>query len=80
MALRIRFVTDERKICSPQSGRKGFLEAKLQLRAKLYRNIYRCKIEVSMAVTMENAVFWDIRTHFVPHRRQITSPLQSPDG
>jgi hypothetical protein len=25
---------------------------------------------------MKNAVFWDIKTHFVPHRRHITSPLQ----
>jgi hypothetical protein len=29
---------------------------------------------------MRNAVFWDIKTHFVPHRRHITSPLQSPAG
>jgi hypothetical protein len=29
---------------------------------------------------MNNAVFWDIETQFVPHRRQITSPLQSPAG
>jgi hypothetical protein len=26
---------------------------------------------------MKNAAFWDIKTHFVPHRRHITSPLQS---
>jgi hypothetical protein len=31
-----------------------------------------------MAVTMKNVVFWDIKTQFVPHRRHITSPLQSP--
>jgi hypothetical protein len=31
-----------------------------------------------MAVTMKNAVFWDIKTPFVLHRRHITSPLQSP--
>jgi hypothetical protein len=30
------------------------------------------------AVTMKNVVFWDIDTQFVPHRRHITSPLQSP--
>jgi hypothetical protein len=23
-------------------------------------------------------VFWDIETQFVPHRRHVTSPLQSP--
>jgi hypothetical protein len=27
---------------------------------------------------MKNVVFWDIKTHFVPHRRHIKSPLQSP--
>jgi hypothetical protein len=26
---------------------------------------------------MKNAVFWDIKTQFVPHRRHITSPLKS---
>jgi hypothetical protein len=26
---------------------------------------------------MKNGVFWDIKTQFVPHMRQITSPLQS---
>jgi hypothetical protein len=29
---------------------------------------------------MKNAVFWDIETQFVPHRRHITSPLQFPAG
>jgi hypothetical protein len=32
------------------------------------------------AVTMMNAVFWDIKSQFVPHRRHITPPLQSPPG
>jgi hypothetical protein len=27
---------------------------------------------------MKNAVFWDIKTQFVLHRRHITSPLHSP--
>jgi hypothetical protein len=31
-----------------------------------------------MAVTMKNVVSWDMKTQFVPHRRHITSPLQSP--
>jgi hypothetical protein len=35
-------------------------------------------IEVFTTVTMKNAVFWVIETQFVPHRRHITSPLQSP--
>jgi hypothetical protein len=29
---------------------------------------------------MKNVVFWDIETQFVPHRRHITYPLQSPAG
>jgi hypothetical protein len=36
------------------------------------------RFEDITAVTMKNAVFWDIKTQFVPHRRHITSPLQSP--
>jgi hypothetical protein len=31
-----------------------------------------------MAVTMKNVVFGDMKTQFVPHRKHITSPLQSP--
>jgi hypothetical protein len=31
-------------------------------------------------VTVKNAVFWDIKTRLIPHRRHITSPLQSPFG
>jgi hypothetical protein len=33
-----------------------------------------------MAVTIKNAVFLDIKTQFVPHRKHITSPLQSSAG
>jgi hypothetical protein len=29
---------------------------------------------------MKNAVFWDIRTQFILHRKHITSPLQSIVG
>jgi hypothetical protein len=29
---------------------------------------------------MKNAVFWDIKTQYVPHRKHITSPLQCPAG
>jgi hypothetical protein len=32
----------------------------------------------TLAVTIKSAVFSDIKTLFVPHRRHITSPLQSP--
>jgi hypothetical protein len=35
------------------------------------------RFEVFTAVTMQNSVFWNIKTQFVPHRRHITSPLQS---
>jgi hypothetical protein len=33
-----------------------------------------------MAVTMKNAVFWDMKTKFVLHRRHIKSLLQSAAG
>jgi hypothetical protein len=36
--------------------------------------------EVFTAVSMKNAVFWDIKIHFVPHRRHVTSLLLSPAG
>jgi hypothetical protein len=29
---------------------------------------------------MKNAVFWDIKTQFVPHKKHITSPLHTPAG
>jgi hypothetical protein len=29
---------------------------------------------------MKNAVFWDIKTQFVPLRRHVTSPVESPAG
>jgi hypothetical protein len=29
---------------------------------------------------MKNVVIWGINTGFIPHRRHITSPLQSPAG
>jgi hypothetical protein len=38
------------------------------------------RFEVFTAVTMKNAVFWAVRTQFQPHRRHITSLLQSPAG
>jgi hypothetical protein len=36
------------------------------------------KISIFTAATMKVAVFWDIRTQFLPHRRHIRSSLQSP--
>jgi acetolactate synthase small subunit len=38
------------------------------------------RFEVLTAVTVENVVFWDIKTQFVPHSTNITSLLQSSDG
>jgi hypothetical protein len=38
------------------------------------------RFEVFTSVTMKNAVFWDIKSQFIPHRKHITSPLQSPAG
>jgi hypothetical protein len=39
---------------------------------------YHVRFQVFTAVTMKDAAFWDIKTRFVPHRRHIMSPLQSP--
>jgi hypothetical protein len=36
------------------------------------------RFEVFTAVTIKSVVFWDIKTLFIPHRRHITSLLQSP--
>jgi hypothetical protein len=38
------------------------------------------RFEVVTAVTKKNPVLWDIKTQFVPHRKHITSPSQSPGG
>jgi hypothetical protein len=38
------------------------------------------RFEAFTAMTTNNVVFWDIGTQFIPHRRYITSPLQSPAG
>jgi hypothetical protein len=36
--------------------------------------------QVSTAVTMKNAVFWNIKCQFFRQRKHITSPLQSTAG
>jgi hypothetical protein len=42
-------------------------------------DFFHCvRFEVFTEVTMKNAVFWDIKTQFVLHRRHITSLLHSP--
>jgi hypothetical protein len=33
------------------------------------------RFEVFTAVIMKNAIFWDIKSQFVSHRKHITSPL-----
>jgi hypothetical protein len=38
----------------------------------------RCKIWDFPGVTVKNAVFWDIKTQFLPYRKHITPPLESP--
>jgi hypothetical protein len=40
----------------------------------------KVRFEVFMAVTMKNAIFWNINNRFVLHRRHITSQLQSSAG
>jgi hypothetical protein len=46
----------------------------------LRHNIKYVRSEVLTVVTLKNAVFWDIITQLVIHRRHITSPLQSTAG
>jgi hypothetical protein len=41
---------------------------------------YFVRFEVLMVVAMKNAVFWDIKPQFIPHRKRFTFPLQSPAG
>jgi hypothetical protein len=43
-------------------------------------DILHVRFEVLTAVTMKNAVFWDIKTLFVPHKKYVTSLLQSQAG
>jgi hypothetical protein len=35
------------------------------------------EIRVTLTSGLENAVFWAIKTQFIPHRRHTTSPLQT---
>jgi hypothetical protein len=41
------------------------------------RMLHYVRFEVFTAVTMKNVVFCDIKPQIVPHRRHVTSPLQS---
>jgi hypothetical protein len=47
---------------------------------KVNQKIGLVRFEVLTAVTMKNAVFWDIKPQFILHMRHITFPLQSPAG
>jgi hypothetical protein len=44
--------------------------------AFFYLTVKNVRSEVFRAVTMKNAVFWDIETQFIPHRKHITSPTE----
>jgi hypothetical protein len=57
---------------------KGFPQSISKQDPETQRRITR--FEVFTAVTMKNIVFSDIKTQFLPHRRHIYSPLQSPAG
>jgi hypothetical protein len=71
---------------SGSHGRGGEVISQKTLRDSVYLSggCHYCNMcvfvgfEVFTAVTMKNAVFWDIKTELVPHSRHITSPLQSP--
>jgi hypothetical protein len=45
---------------------------------KLFRNYVR--FHVFTAVAMKNAVFYDIKIQFAPHRKHVMSPLKSQAG
>jgi hypothetical protein len=47
---------------------------------KIQNKMRRVRFEVFKALSMKNVVFWDINTQFVPHRKDITSPLQRSAG
>jgi hypothetical protein len=47
---------------------------------RLMNTLQKVGFENLTAVTIKNAVSWDIKTQFVPHKKHITSPQQSPAG
>jgi hypothetical protein len=42
------------------------------------RHSWKPKIKLEKSINIKNAVFWDIKTQFVLHRRHLTSLLLSP--
>jgi hypothetical protein len=65
LGYKIQFVLHRRHITSPLQSPAAYCYV---------------RFEVFTAVTMKNAVFWDITSQFILHRRHITSLLQSPAG
>jgi hypothetical protein len=64
--------------CIPCSYCDCVLYSYTFLRKILHCTYFHVRLEVLAAVTMRNAVFWEINPHFIPHMRHIRSPLQSP--
>jgi hypothetical protein len=60
-------------------GTAGFLDALISPEFETTAK-HNVGFEILTEVTMKNTVFWDIKSLFVPHRKRITSPLQSPAG
>jgi hypothetical protein len=46
----------------------------------IYIVLYILRFDVSTVMTMNNAVFWDIKTQFVPLKKHITCSPRSPAG
>jgi hypothetical protein len=42
----------------------------------LRSQVSRVSVEVSRPVTMKNAIFWDMKTQFAPHRKHIVSATE----
>jgi hypothetical protein len=58
---------------------RGSIDQRTAERQEQLRTLkhFSVRFEVFTAVTMKNAVFWDIKPMFVLHRRHITYTLQS---
>jgi hypothetical protein len=73
-------------ICDICVNGKDLIKTRPEFVARCYqilkKNSGLCyvRFEVFTAVNMKNAVFWNIRTQFIPHSRHITSPLESSAG
>jgi hypothetical protein len=65
-----------RPSCSLLRGNSVASSKKMKRNTRL-QNCNYVRDEVFTAVTMKNSFFLDIKTQFVPHRRHVTSPLQS---